>query len=212
MGKEDELIMVVKKKDLFEEDEFEGFLSNSNGNKLYDNLLDSYKFMRRGDAEKDYDHKQPITYCIIINKDKGVYSYQRSNEDKDYYENRLQGKFSWGVGGHIDKADVSNGNPILTSLSREVDEEVNIIGDDVDTENFELLGYINDNKTDVGKVHIGVMFIYYTNSEKIEPNDGEIANGEFRSIKELKNIIQNYDVESWSEIALDELERLHPKL
>src|SRR3989344_5268964 len=114
-------IMVIHKDLLFINDLFNGF-------KKYDErdyesrILKNFTYMRRGDVEENPEYKQPIAYCAIINPYlRKVFAFQRSKKDKDYAEKRLQGHWSWGVGGHIDKEDYKNGkNPLNRSMEREI--------------------------------------------------------------------------------------------
>ena len=144
--------------------------------------------------------KQPIGYCLIVNSAlKQVFAYQRSSVDEEYGEKRLQGKWSWGVGGHIEKYDINSGNAIRTSMLRELAEEVNIPGSTQES----VLGYINDDKTAVGEVHFGILYLIETNAKNVEVNDPEMAWGGFVDLARIEEILKSPDcrVESWSEIA-----------
>ena len=203
-SKADMQIMVVPVETLFRDDYFYGFRKNTGIN--YEEIaLDSLDYMRRGDAEENPKFKQPIAYSLIVNpKTKKVFSYQRSTQKEKYPEERLQGKWSWGVGGHIEKVDTQEENPIHVSMLRELGEEVEVNGP---TEP-RVLGYINDDEDEVGKVHFGILYAIITNATKVLPKDPEIASGKFRTIKELEEICKSFEVESWSKIALDPIKQL----
>ena len=151
MGKEDMKIIVVERDKLFGEDYFQGFKNHEEFD--YEKIiLDNLKIMRRGDAEVDSSHKQPIGYMLIVNpKSKKIFVYLRSGEGG---ENRLHGKWSLGVGGHIEPFDIKNKNinPIRKSQLRELKEEIEIIGNIL---GIKVLGYVNDEEDSVGKVHFG---------------------------------------------------------
>lgn len=200
MDKNEKIIMAIKREDLFKKDYFEGFKSASEVN-FYERLLKDRKLMRRGDAEKDPNYKQPIAYTLIVSPSGKIFAYQRSKKDKEYGEKRLQGKWSWGIGGHIDEVDMQNDNPINASLMRELKEEVGIAN-----ANVSLNGYINYDTDSVGQVHFGLLYIAKINSENISPKDPEIAQGRLHAIGELERICSSgADVETWSRIALDPL-------
>jgi len=204
MNKNEMMIMVVPTKELFGSDYFEGF-KNHKDIDFESRILSKYKYMRRGLAEVDPTHKQPIAYSIIVNPTtKKVFAYQRSKDDKKYGESRLQGKWSWGVGGHIEHLDTKNNNPINDSMLRELDEEVHIKG----SSNPKVLGYINYDSNEVSKVHFGILYVIETDATEVEPKQTEIDNGDFRTVEELKNICNSKDneVEEWSNIALTALE------
>ena len=196
-------IMVVSREELFKDAKFDGF---KNAEKFdYEKIiLNKFEYMEREKAEIDAMYKQPIAYNIIVNPLlKKVFVYQRSKKDKNYGEKRLQGKWSCGIGGHIERADGAD-NPIKTSMRREMEEEAkfNFI-------NYKPLGYINYDSNDVGKVHFGILYVIETDSEIVEPKDSEIAHGKLLSIKELEDICNSpeFVVEDWTKIALEPLKK-----
>ena len=91
-------------------------------------------------------------------------------------------------------------------MLRELEEEVSIESHDPP----EILGYINDDTTEVGEVHFGILFLIRTSAKKVKPIDEEIAWGDFMALADLEEICMNEEksVESWSEISLDPLKRL----
>lgn len=199
MAKEDHLIMAVDKKSLFGNDYFEGFRTPE-GIDFMSRILTNFKYLRRSDVEQNPDFKQPIGYCVILNpQTKQVFVYQRSPKNLHYFEKRLQGKWSWGLGGHIEKVDDNGKNPILTSLLRELREEV-------DLDSFSpprLLGYINDEHNEVGKVHFGILYVLETDLNDVRPKDSEITQGKLISVQELEEICSSTDfaIEDWSRIS-----------
>jgi predicted NUDIX family phosphoesterase len=191
----DKEIMVVPKRDLFENNYFEGFMKK-NSVDYEGRILSNFVYIQRSLAENSPEYKQPVGYAIIVNpKTKKIFVYQRA-KDKNYNEKRLQGNWSWGLGGHIEKVD-STGSPIYTSILRELNEEVNI----EDYTNPVVLGYINDDSNDVGKVHFGVLYVIETNFD-VTPKDAEIASGKFMDINELEKICSlDQKIDSWSKIS-----------
>jgi predicted NUDIX family phosphoesterase len=203
--KSEKIIMVVEKDILFGNDVFQGFKPQTEVD-YESKILTNFKYMKRGLAEEDSTHKQPIGYAMIVNPSlKQIFAYQRSTKDSNYAEKRLQGKWSWGVGGHIEKFDAGNGNPLHVSMLRELEEEIYMDG----SVNPIVLGYINDDSNDVGKVHFGVLYVVETDSKIVRPKDPEIDNGELRTIEELEHICSSSDftVEGWSRICLEPLKQ-----
>lgn len=197
------LIMVVKREALFREDCFEGFRPGDEIDYLA-RILEHPEWMERDAVEDNPAYKQPVAYIIIVNPGlKKTFAYQRSSQDEKYPEKRLQGKWSWGIGGHIEKFDVGGKNPIQTSALRELKEEIIIQG----PISLRVLGYINDDRDEVGKVHFGILYIAETNSTTIKPKDPEIDNGRLRALEELDKICLSTDftVEEWSRISLEPL-------
>lgn len=202
--KYEELIMVAERQDLFNNGQFQGF-KQAEEIDFQSIILENFKYVKRGEAEKNEEFKQPIGYAILVDNNKKVFAYQRAKKDDDYTEKRLQGKWSWGIGGHIDKIDKSGDNPIKASMDRELEEEVNVDGD---LEEIEVLGYINDDSDSVGRVHFGILYLIKVNG-KVSAKDNEVTSGKMRSIDELRDIVKDSKntVEEWSKIALEVLEK-----
>lgn len=194
-------IMAVENSNLFHGDHFQGFKKHADADYV-SRILNHYKFVRRGPIEIDFDHKQPIGYAMIVNPElKKVFAYQRSQKGG---EERLHDKWSWGIGGHIEKVEERIKDPIKASLLRELNEEVEMDGKVL---GVRVLGYINDDLDEVGRVHFGILYIIDTDSTRIEPKDHEIKSGGFKSIGELEEICASaeFTVEGWSGIALEPL-------
>jgi predicted NUDIX family phosphoesterase len=158
-----------------------------------------------GNAERNPNFKQPIGYAIILNPfTKKIFAYQRSIRDQEYSEKRLQGKWSWGIGGHIEPSDIK-GNPIRESLLREIEEEVylkeGLYGKP------KVLGYIYHD-FGIHKVHFGILYLVKTSGNVIPK--GEMSQGRFMTLKELEEICLSKDceVEEWSKTALEQLRKL----
>lgn len=206
MDKYEKHIMVVPRQELFKGQYFQGYVPAN----MYDyealviaNL--TYEVRRR--AEENPELKQPIAYCLIVNPfTQKIFAYRRSSADEQYSEKRLQGKWSWGVGGHIEKMDIQSDNPIRSSMLRELSEEVKIHG----SLRANVLGYINDDRTAVGQVHFGILYIIETDAERVEVNCPEMAWGGFVDLQRVEEILRSPDcqVESWSQIAVEPLREI----
>lgn len=202
------MIMAVPTQILFSLNNlFEGFQASEVYN--YErHILDHYTYMRRGTVEPDPSWKQPIPYAFVVNpQSKKVYAYQRSSDKNAAHESRLHGKWSWGVGGHIEQADALGKNPIHVCLEREVlAEEVDISGKILD---IRLLGYINDHSDKVSEVHFGILYLIETDAETVSPKDAEMKQGKFMTLSELEEICSSPDcvVEAWSKVALESLKK-----
>lgn len=197
--------MVVARKKLFDKDYFQGFEKHGKTD-FEKKILDNFGYMRRGSVENDPNFKQPIAYVIIANKkSKRIFAYQRS-ADQNYTDKRLRGKWSWGIGGHIERIDEKSENPILASLGRELKEETSL------NEKItpKVLGYINDDSNDVGKVHFGILYLVETDQNDIKLLGSEAQKCEMLSIEELDKICnsEEYSVEDWSKIALTTLKEV----
>lgn len=165
-------------------------------------LLDSARnfFAERSLAEKDARYKQLIPY-VILRYEATVFSYVRGKKSS---EARLVAMRSIGVGGHIEPTDQSlfssDREMYLEAARREVGEEVKL--DSPYHEN--IVALINDDSTEVGKVHLGIMHIWDLAEPKVTKREGLITQSGFVPIETLKANLD--ELETWSQIALRVLE------
>lgn len=197
MSKWDEQILVVNRKELFnnEENHFYGFIKKDDEKtkKIID-TFESYEVKRRGDMEEDPSFKQLIGYVLLkdINTNE-VLVYKRLVGGG---EARLHGKASVGIGGHMNEVE---GKSIFEMLkinaSRELNEEVGVSEEEA-LENLQFIGLINDDETEVGQVHIGVVYEYKVDKKQVEVKEDDTLVIRWMSSAEAKKE-ENY--ETWSE-------------
>ncbi len=190
-------ILVIRRDVLFNrifDNQFQGFRRCENLEVL-SRIRNQCFWAEKTSAELNTNFKQVIGYTTIINeRDKKVLVYRRSAKTSEYEETRLQGKFSWGVGGHIEINDLFNPNAIPDSSHREIKEEVDL---QVNKQNFNLAGFINDDTDEVGQVHFGVLFIAKTDILNVSQKDPEIERAELISRSDLLSIINEFSVENF---------------
>ena len=117
----------------------------------------------RSEMEEDPEFKQLIPYVIFRHTDpqgqQSIFVYTRGKGG----EKRLHAKRSVGIGGHISSVDAGNGSPYEEGMRRELEEEVSI-----DTKyTAKCVGLINDDETEVGRVHLGVVHLFDVESGKL---------------------------------------------
>ena len=175
---------------------FQGF--NAQPEQYLETLLDAAhtSYRPRPAMESDPSFKQLIPYCIFKFEDQ-IFHYTRG---KAQGEGRLHSKQSIGIGGHISSVDASiQGSPYLEGMRREIEEEVLIDTTYVNR----LVGLINDDLTEVGKVHLGIVHIFELAAPKVLPREKSIIETGFASPAQLH---ANRDrLETWSQICLDYL-------
>jgi len=156
-------------------------------------------FLDRDIAEKDERWKQIIPYCVFKHGDKYLI-YTRGSKSG---EKRLVSKASIGIGGHINPIDSNNVDMDLDgyyrALNREIKEELNIDGEFEE----ELIGFINDDSTEVGKVHFGIVHMIHVENKNITSNEDNIQDIEWYSLGELGDEIES--LESWSKFIVEYL-------
>ena len=62
---------------------------------------------------------------------------------------------------------------------------------------------INDDQTEVGSVHLGVVYIFDVARPAVQPNEAEIINTGFRPIDEI--LADTSGFETWSQICVQAL-------
>ena len=161
-------------------------------------------YQNRSEAEQDKRSKQLIPYALIICNGK-ILRYRRGRGGQ---ETRLHGLYSVGVGGHISEEDngLFSGSQLgyHDAMRRELMEEVAI---EVTKET--AVAAINDDSTEVGFVHLGVVHIVNVSGESVAGNRSGIVGPEFVPISEAVKNAEAY--ESWSRFCLENLDALLSK-
>ena len=160
-------------------------------------LLDSrvLSFRPRSEVETDPSFKQIIPYVVLRCGDL-VFHYTRGQKGS---EARLRALRSIGVGGHISESDVSLfDDPYRSGLMREVEEEVYL--DCPYTEH--CIGLINDDRTPVGQVHLGVVHVFDLAEPTARRRDAVLTRAGFAPWAELRR--QSEEFETWSQFLLAE--------
>ena len=197
-----EQILVVPTCVFHELGHIQGF--SADVDKYLDTLLrpENISFRPRPQMEDDPSFKQLIPYVIFRYTDSdgnvSVFQYSRG---KGSGEKRLHQKQSVGVGGHISQEDASgvNADPYQAGMKRELAEEVRINT----PHTFSLVGLINDDETEVGKVHLGIVHICDVETPDVVPNEVEIEGNGFVPVKKMLADLSGY--ETWSAICLEAL-------
>lgn len=198
-------VMVVANKALFQNTPRDSKLYTSDEADFEKQILENFEFMVRGEAEENRDYKQPIPYSIVINESNEIFVYIRGGANSAAGDKRLHEKLSIWVGGHLEREEEGLENPLKDGLIRELEEEI-ALKDEHITDIFPV-GYINDDRNEVGEVHIGVSYLVRTKNFSPVMEDGELAHGEFMTYETLLNLASSgkYNVETWTELLLPTL-------
>jgi predicted NUDIX family phosphoesterase len=163
-------------------------------------LLDpaAFAFRPRSEVETDPAFKQLIPY-VVLRCGPDLFHYRRGAAGT---EKRLTALRSVGIGGHISEADAAGeGDPYRNGMRRELTEEVAIGSRRAER----LLGFINDDSTFVGSVHLGVVHLFELDEPVVTPREDAIAAGGFAPLSEL--VAAGDEFETWSQFVLGELAR-----
>jgi len=200
MAVADENVLVFPRS-LFEQlGVFQGF--STDVDRYLPTILDkkNNSFQPRAKAETDPNFKQIIPY-VVVTDGKSILHYVRG---KKAGEQRLVAKGSIGIGGHINDEDHSlfavGLQAFKEAVKREVCEEL-AIQDEFDAK---PVGLINDDSTEVGRVHFGIVHVLFRTPEKVRKNEQVITQLEFIPVEKLK--ARREQMESWSQLCLDNLD------
>lgn len=156
----------------------------------------AFQFRPRFEVESDPEFKQLIPY-IVLKHGGSLFHYRRGSTGT---EKRLQALRSIGIGGHISEDDARGGDdPYQTGMMRELLEEVTIGGDWQD----QFLGFINDDRTPVGSVHLGVVQLFELSRPDVRSKEDALADSGFAPLEELAAQAEQF--ETWSQFVLKEI-------
>lgn len=162
-------------------------------------------FRPRSEVEQDPGFKQLIPYMLFrwVSPD-GQATIFRYTRGKGMGEGRLHLKHSVGVGGHLSEADCEGAHDTSdvyqTGMLRERAEEVRI---ETPILRESIVGLINDDSNEVGKVHLGVVHLIDVEAPKVFPNEKDVLETGFFPVKEQLKDLEGY--ESWSSLTLKAL-------
>ena len=151
-------------------------------------------FHARAAAEADRSLKQVIPYLVL--RDGPRYFLMRRT--KAGGDARLHDLFSIGVGGHLNPGD----GDLAGGLGREWREEIRA---DFEPE-FELIGLLNDDTTDVGSVHLGAVYVADTGGRPVAIRETDKLSGQFADPAEVAEVVDR--METWSSLVFAHLERV----
>ena len=194
-----EQVLVVPTELFHELGHFQGF--SADVDRYLGELLSprNTSYRPRSEMEADPNFKQLIPYVIFTTRAAGggllVFQYTRG---KGQGEGRLHAKRSIGVGGHISSIDagLAEIHPYDEGMRRELEEEVAIDSEYDDR----CVGLINDDETEVGSVHLGVVHLFDVVEPRVRPREDDLIEAGFRPVAGLLAELDRF--ETWSQICL----------
>jgi predicted NUDIX family phosphoesterase len=202
MNPSNENVLVVRR-ELFDElGSFQGL--NFEAEKYLKAILSrgSNFFIPRPEAENDPAYKQIIPYALLSFENTVLY-YVRG---KKAGEQRLVAKGSIGIGGHMNETDESlfamDEQAYRAGVEREVNEEINIETPFEDR----IVALLNDDSTEVGRVHLGIVHIFKLKEPKVQKREAMITGLSLLTKQEL--MARRESLETWSQICVDAIDQL----
>jgi predicted NUDIX family phosphoesterase len=186
----DELVLVVPRSTLMGDPGWYGLDRAGTADRLAA-IEAAGRFLPRGAAERDRSHKQVIPYVVVRDEER-VFLMRRTRGGADV---RLHDRYTIGVGGHVGPAD----GGVAGGLRREWLEELRAPFEP----DFALLGLLNDDTTDVGSVHVGLVYVVEAAGRPVAIRETDKLTGTFADPEEARAVRDR--METWSAIVLDEL-------
>lgn len=155
------------------------------------------RLVSRSICETDPTTLQIIPYIVVSGEGGEIVSYSRA---KGGGEARLHAKRSIGFGGHM---EVETLELLLVEASRELQEELHITADPSE---LTICGFIYDELTAVGKVHLGVLVHYDMTAverQTMRSDPLEVEDLQFTNLNELLKEPAYEQLEYWSQAVVD---------
>jgi predicted NUDIX family phosphoesterase len=150
------------------------------------------RYEPRAAMEHDPSFKQVIPY-IVLRDGERYFLMRRTRAGVDQ---RLHDRRSIGVGGHLNPGD----GDLHGGLLREWHEE---LAADFEPA-FEPLALLNDDTTDVGSVHLGVVFVADARGRRVDVRERDKLQGSFASAQDVAAVVD--DLETWSRLIFEAME------
>lgn len=198
----DERVLVIPTEFFHQLGWFQGFTAEVG--RFIPKILDAsiVSFRPRSEVETDPSFKQLIPYMLFrwVNAE-GEACFFRYTRGKGMGEGRLHLKHSVGVGGHLSESDCAgsedNSEVYRTGMLRERSEEVRI---ETEILRESVVGLINDDESEVGRVHLGVVHLIDVAEPKVYPNENDVLETGFLPMSELMTDLER--CETWSALTL----------
>jgi predicted NUDIX family phosphoesterase len=149
------------------------------------------RFEPRPAMERDPSFKQIIPYLVLRDGPRW-FLMQRTRAGGDA---RLHDRWSIGVGGHLNPGD----GDLAGGLEREWHEE--LVADFVPT--FRPVGLLNDDDTEVGAVHLGIVFDADAAGRPVAIRETDKLAGSFADTVTVAAVRDR--METWSQLVFDAL-------
>jgi predicted NUDIX family phosphoesterase len=187
----DELVLVVPRSSLMDDPGWHGV--RTEGIEGFEAIVQrDGRFLPRPAMEVDRAWKQVIPY-LVLRAGERYFLMRRTKAGGDA---RLHDRWSIGVGGHLNPGD----GDLAGGLRREWHEELRA---DFEPE-FQLVGLLNDDSTDVGSVHVGAVYVANAGDRPIAIREIDKLTGRFAEPSEIASLVA--EMETWSALVFEHLE------
>lgn len=155
-------------------------------------LAETGRYEPRAAMETDPSFKQIIPYLVLRDGDR-YFLMRRTRAGVDA---RLHDRWSIGVGGHLNPGD----DGLLGGLRREWREELVAAFEP----EFVPVALLNDDTTEVGAVHLGVVFVADAAGRSVAVRETDKLTGSFAGVADCAAVADR--METWSRLVFEALE------
>lgn len=187
-----ELVYVVPRATVIAADDWLGIRTDG-AESILATIAAAGRFEPRPAMESDPSFKQVIPY-LVLRDGPDWFLMQRTRAGGD---SRLHERWSIGVGGHLNPGDAD----LAGGLAREWREEL-VAAFEPD---YRFVGLLNDDTTDVGRVHLGVVFVADAQGRPVVVRETDKLVGGFAPAATVRSVHDR--LETWSRIVFDHLDR-----
>lgn len=162
-------------------------------------LHDDGFFVYRKDAEYNPDYLQLIPYVLIMNGNKPFVAKRIGGDE------RLIGKLSLGMGGHINPEDQTSPASVKmyeNNIRRELsDEELHIdLEKTISLDYIGIIRYTDPNDV-ISQDHLGLFYVLNTSDDTVSIKESDKLEGGFWIPNDVRDHVSN--TESWSRIIVE---------
>jgi predicted NUDIX family phosphoesterase len=150
------------------------------------------QFRARAEMESDRGWKQVIPYLVLRDGPR-YFLMRRTRAGGDA---RLHDRWSIGIGGHLNPGD----GDLVGGLRREWAEEIEARFEP----EFELVGLLNDDTTEVGGVHVGAVYVAEAGGRPVTIRETDKLEGSFAEAAAVAAVEDR--LETWSALVFRHLE------
>jgi predicted NUDIX family phosphoesterase len=186
-----ELVYVVPRATLMDRRGWRG-ISTVGLEELLEAIEQHGRYQPRDAMERDPAFKQVIPY-LVLRDGQRYFLMRRTRGGRD---ERLHDRYSIGVGGHLNPGD----GGLDGGLRREWAEELRAGF----VPQFRLIGLLNDDTTDVGSVHLGVVYVADAAGRPVAIRETDKLTGRFVDSAAVAEV--EAELETWSQLVFEQLE------
>lgn len=164
----------------------------------FEALLDPQfmQFRPRSQVEEDPSFKQLIPYAVLQCDIEGITHVFQYTRGKGQGEKRLHALRSIGIGGHISREDAAGEDLYRSGMQRELNEETLIES----PYREELIGFIYDDTSPVGRVHLGVVHRLTLETPLARAREIDLTDSGFVPLDQMKADLDRF--ETWSQLCI----------